>query len=361
MQKITLFLLCIFSMLWSCTESPYYTMDDFSTVRKADTHVHIRNKQGAFVEQAKADNFQVVNILVDGGGTWAGIYEQFEYAKYQQNTHPKTVKMISAFSVEDFHEPGWSDKAAAWVQQTFDEGAIGLKVWKNIGMVLKDTNDVNVMLDDDRFDEVFAFLERSDKVLIGHLGEPFNCWLPLDEMTTNNDRAYFGRNPQYHMYQHPDLPSYADQMNARNRRLDKNPELNFVGAHVASIEWNVDTLATWLERYPEAKVDLAARMGQIFYQTQQDREKVRDFFIKYPNRVMYATDFVMNADADPESFTQDMHDTWTRDWQYFVSDEVMESDLVNGSFQGIQLPKEVVDQIFYQNAAEVFGFKETME
>ncbi len=338
----------------NCTDNTYYELSDFATVPKADVHVHIRTERNAFVEQAKKDHFKLVNIVVDGAGTWESIEEQFRFAKYQQEAYPEQFQVITSFSVEDFHTPGWQEKTLNWLESCFEKGAIGIKVWKNIGMVLKDTNDVNVMLDDNRFDAVFAPLEEEGKIVVGHLGEPLNCWLPLEEMTTNNDRRYFKEHPQYHMYLHPELPSYEDQMQARDKRLDKHPALKFVGAHMASIEWSVDTLAAWFDRYPGATVDLAARMGQVFYQTQQDREKVRDFFMKYQDRIMYATDMGDSGGASPENLSANMHQTWLRDWKYFVTDEVMESDLINETFQGIQLPREVVDKIYYGNAARVF-------
>ena len=70
-----------------------------------------------------------------------------------------------------------------------------------------------------------------------------NCWLPLDEMTTNNDRSYFEKNPQYHMHRYPDLPSYEDQIQAqRSKRFDKHPNLNFVGA----LTWPVSN-GVWID------------------------------------------------------------------------------------------------------------------
>ena len=51
------------------------------------------------------------------------------------------------------------------------------------------------------------------------------------------------------------------------RMLNKNPELIFIGCHLASLEWSVDELANFLDRFPNASVDMAARMGQLFYQT----------------------------------------------------------------------------------------------
>ena len=350
-----LFLLPLF-LFTACSNDPYYKEDDFQEVPKIDVHVHIRTERDVFVQQAIKDNFKLVNIVVDGASTWAGIENQFEFAILQQNAYPDQLRTINAFSVEGFDRPGWNEKVLRWLEGGFKQGAIGIKVWKNIGMVLKDTMELNVMLDDPRFDEIFDYLEDNNRIVVGHLGEPLNCWLPLEEMTTNNDRSYFKNNPQYHMYLHPELPSYQDQMDARDKRLDKHSDLTFMGAHMASIEWNVDTLGAWLDRYPNATVDLAARMGQVFWQTQQDREKVRQFFIDYQDRLLYGTDLGDNGSADPKSLTKNLQETWQRDWKYFVSDQEMKSDLVDGSFQGIRLPIEVVDKLYYKNAAGVFGF-----
>ncbi len=355
-MKSTLYLLLAASLLMGCGREDYYEMEDYAAVSKADVHVHVRTERDAFAAQAAEDNFRLVNIAVDGASTWENVRDQFEYAVLQQKAHPQRYRTVTAFSVEDFHEEGWTGRTTQWLDSCFARGAVGVKVWKNIGMVLQDTNGANVMLDDARFDAVFDHMQQAGKLVVGHLGEPLNCWLPLEEMTTNNDRSYFAEHPQYHMYRHPELPSYHDQMRARDRRLDKQPGLPFVGAHMASLEWNVDTLAAWLDRYPDATVDLAARMGQVFYQTQQDREKVRAFFIDYQDRLLYATDMGDGGNGDPAALRERMRNTWQRDWRYFVTGEEMESDLIDGPFRGIRLPRAAVDKIFYENAARVFGF-----
>ena len=67
--------------------------------------------------------------------------------------------------------------------------------------------------------------------------------------------------------------------------LEKHPNLTFVGAHMGSLEHDVDELAGRLDKFPNMSVDLAARIGQVFYQTIHDREKVGSFFIKYQDRL----------------------------------------------------------------------------
>jgi hypothetical protein len=62
-----------------------------------------------------------------------------------------------------------------------------------------------------------------------------------------------------------------------------------------------------------------------------------------------------NGNRNNEELQQGMHDTWLRDWQYFTTDDIMSSDLIEGDFQGLRLPRKVVDKIFSRNAKEWFG------
>lgn len=62
--------------------------------------------------------------------------------------------------------------------------------------------------------------------------------------------------------------------------LAKFPEIRFVGAHLGSLEWDVDELAKRLDRFPNMAVDMAARIGHLQFQSQKDLQKVRNFMIK---------------------------------------------------------------------------------
>jgi predicted TIM-barrel fold metal-dependent hydrolase len=173
-------------------------------------------------------------------------------------------------------------------------------------------------------------------------------------MTVNNDRTYFKNNPEYHMYLHPEYPSYEDQINARDRLLEKHPDMRFVGAHLGSLEWDVRELATRLEKFPNMAVDMAARIPHLQHQTRLDREKVRQFFIDYQDRIIYATDSGISENSNPENERKDLHNTWLNDWRYFVGDSTMTSPYVNGEFQGLKLPKKVIDKIYRENAKKWF-------
>ncbi|GJM29493.1 MAG: hypothetical protein DHS20C17_21280 [Cyclobacteriaceae bacterium] len=344
------FLLMLLNSILSLQTAGYYTVDDFYRADKIDVHIHVETNRDAFVEQARKDNFRLLNIVVDlsKGPEW--VEEQYDYCLDQKTRHPHDFEFATSFSIKHWDDPEWLQQTRDWLNKGIGEGAVAVKVWKNIGMVFRDKNGNQVMVDDPKLDIIFKWLASKGVPVIGHLGEPKNCWLPIEEMTTNNDKVYFEEHPQYHMYNHPDLPSYEEQIAARDRMLENNPDLIFIGAHVGSLEWSVDELAKRLDRFPNMSVDLAARMGQLFYQTQHEPDKVRAFFIKYQDRLLYATDMADSGSREVAELQNSMHKTWLRDWKFFVSDDAMTSDLISGDFRGLKLPKIIVDKLYSGNA-----------
>jgi predicted TIM-barrel fold metal-dependent hydrolase len=211
------------------------------------------------------------------------------------------------------------------------------------------------MIDDERFTPIFRHLSERGVVVLGHQGEPRNAWLPLDEMTIRGDREYFAEHPQYHMYGHAEWPSYEQQLEARDRLLDRNRELRFVGVHLASLEWSVDRIAEFLTRHPNACVDLAARLVHLERQAVVDREKVRALFVNFQDRILYGTDLSGSDDRDDSAFAAEAHETWLADWRFLAGDSVLRSTEFDGSFRGLGLPRPVIDKIYAGNAQRLFS------
>ncbi len=341
------FFLPILSFFLFGCGSNFYSVDDFAAVPKIDAHYHIYNAESNSIEQAQTDNFRLLTINTNSGSCERVVETHYNTTKLKA-ANQGIIEFTTTFCLDNWDEPGWAENTISWIDRCVSDGAIAVKVWKNIGMEFRDKYGKLVMIDDPKFDPVFAHLVEIGIPLVGHLGEPKNCWLPLAEMTTKNDSSYFADNPQYHMYLHPEFPSYEEQMAARDRMLQKNPNLVFIGCHLASLEWSVDEIAGFLDRFPNTAVDMAARMGQLYFQTVEDREKVRNFFINYQDRILYGTD-IIDRPGNKDSFHKRMHETWIKDWEYLVSDNTMQSDLIEGKFQGLKLPKEVVDKIYSKN------------
>lgn len=330
-----------------------YTMADFPHVRKFDAHVHVNVDDDTLLKLARADDFELLSINVDYPD-FPTIAEQARAAQALQARDPKHFHFATTFSMKGFGEPGWAEAARRQIADGRAHGAVAVKIWKNVGMVEKDPSGQRVFIDDPRLDPVIAEITALKMPLIAHQGEPKNCWLPLDQMSTDNDREYFKAHPQYYMYLHPEEPSYELLMARRDRFVARHPELSFVGAHMASLEWSVDELAKFLDRYPNATVDLAARMTQVQSQSLQDREKVRRFFIAYQDRLMYGTDIAQNPGDDPAAVRAETEGMWTSDWRYLATGETQPIKDVHADVRGLALPRAVIDKIYYRNARRVF-------
>jgi predicted TIM-barrel fold metal-dependent hydrolase len=331
----------------------FYRLDDFDKVEKYDTHVHISVDDSTFIKQAQKDNFRLLTVNVYSGPS-SNIAEKQDVALRLIEKYPDRLAYLTAFSLEGWGSPDWEAQTLAYLKNSFDKGAIGVKIWKNLGMELKDKDGKFVMVDDARIDPIIDFIEKNDLTLLGHLGEPRNAWLPVVQMTVAGDKNYFSEHPQYHMYLHPEYPSYEDQINARDRMLEKHPNLRFVAAHLASLEWNVDELAKRLDKFPNIALDMAERICHLQFQAVKDWQKVHDFFIKYQDRLIYSTDNGVNAKSNFVEANKRFHDVRLSDWKFFVTNEKMNVSHFGESFNGLKLPKEVIDKIYRENARKWF-------
>lgn len=339
----------------SCNSEPRYTEEDFATVAKIDAHVHLETYDTSVVRQAKEDNMQLFTINYDDVNEGPPMEIQQDYALKQVAAWPEEVSYATTFSIREFNTPAWADETLRYLSASFTHGAKAVKIYKVIGMSLRDSANQLVMIDDPRFDTILNYLESKYVPVVGHLGEPRNCWLPVDKMTVNGDRQYFTQHPEYHMFKHPELPSYEDLVRARDNMLARHPKLRFVGAHLGSLEYDVDSLAARLERFPNMAVDMAARIVHLQVQARNNPKKVRDFLLKYNDRLLYATDLMATSTTPGEQVRKDFHDTWLKDWQFFTSSKQLTSDQFEGSFTGMDLPQDVVDNIYRNNARKWLG------
>jgi hypothetical protein len=350
MKKISGLLLLI---IFSGCQSKYYSPNDFASVTKIDSHVHLSSLNDYFEEQAITDNFRLITLNVDHTDS-AAVEQQFVWAENDISKYPGKVFYGATFYFDTagWGTDAWTNRTIGHLDRYISGGAISVKLWKNIGMTERDRSGKFVMIDDPALKPVIDYIISRNIPITGHLGEPRNCWLPLNEMTVRGDSSYFAENPQYHMFLHPEYPSYEAQINARDHLLELHPEMKFIGCHLGSLEWNVDELAKRLDRYPNMAVDMAARICHLQYQSAKDRNKVRDFCIKYQDRLLYGTDLSDNDGNDREKLVSWIHGTWLDDWKYFTSDEKMTSDNFRGTFEGLKLPKEVVRKIYSENAVK---------
>lgn len=346
---ITLFI------LYGCSrpEPLYYTEEDFGVVPKIDVHFHYNLDDPEILIWAESLNFKIVSPNVDAG---TPVADQLAISRKLRQLYPTQFAFFGSFTVDHFGKDDFDVEILRQINEALNAGACGIKIWKNIGMELLDAEGRYVMASDPAFHPVFQFLETSNVPLMAHLGEPRSCWLPLEEMDLLNHVRYYTANPQYHMYLHPEAPSYEDQIAVIDYLLGRYPNLSFIGAHLASLEWSIDEVARRLETNPSLSVDFSARIGHLQHQSHADYNKVRDFIIKYQDRIMYGTDTgVSPRTTNIDSEKERLKGLWLRHWRYLATDQEVEVPELGGMLvKGLNLPRTVIDKIYYGNAVHFF-------
>jgi predicted TIM-barrel fold metal-dependent hydrolase len=326
---------------------------EFAALEKIDVHMHLWGEMPELAARAREDGFRILTINV--------IYKDFPPPARQRadaaalrEAHPDRFAFAATFDASDSRSAGWLGRTRGDLEAAFAKGAVAVKVWKDVGMQQRDADGKAVMIDDARFDPLFDWFAERRVPLLGHQGEPRNAWLPLEQMTIRGDRDYFSEHPQYHMARHPEWPSYEQQIAARNRMLEKHPDLVFVGVHLASLEWDVDRIAEFLRRFPNASVDLAARLSHLELQAVRDRERVRRFFVEFQDRILYGSDLSRGQEQGDAEFAREAHEVWLSDWQFLSGDAELRSEEFDGAFRGLALPREVLAKVYGGNARRIF-------
>lgn len=346
-----------------CLLSAESNLDYLKSIKKFDVHTHVRANESFVRDILAEDNWKYINVCVASRGS-AITLQQRQVSRKLYDSYPRFFAWVTTFDVEGMFEPGWIDTVLKELKTDFDHGAIGVKVWKNIGMEIQKPSGEYIQLDDPLFKPIWDLITKEDKTLMAHMGEPLHAWMPTYITEDGIPRNYWATHPEYSFYDKPDKPSYSDIISAADTVIRENPKMRYVGAHLASLEFDVAELAMRMELYPNFAVEIGGRMRYLMWQA---RGKVRAFFIKYQDRIMYGTDLGASSGmTDPQRIERKIrikqrNDHFTR--YLATDDEFPFGDLLQGEIPvpeptynvtGLALPKSVLRKIMYDNVIEWF-------
>jgi len=319
-------------------------------IPKIDSHTHIdaESAEEPLLEMLESQNTKWLSVCYDGLQLQE-LEKRIEVSRRLHAKYPQRISWATSFKLTNWGSPDWTAEVIDSLGKSFADGAVAVKVWKDIGMSLKDADDSLVLIDDPRFDPVFDFIRQQGKTLVGHVIEPLSCWLPLESMTVNNDRNYYEDHPEEHAYRNPQILRYDRYLDAMKHLVAGHPGLRMVICHLAGLESDIDALGELFDKHSNFAVDTAARIGHL---QSLDREKVRAFLVKYQDRFLYGTDMEITSENEAENRekTRQAAETYERDRLYFSTDRELTVPELDKPVRGLALPPEVLQKIYYTNA-----------
>ena len=321
------------------------SLRSLASIRPIDVHVHVFKTDPAFQNMLERLNLKLLNILVmdDTNPHRKQLQPQIEDALALVRSSRGHVALCTTFDPYKLGSASFSADAIQQIDRDFAQGAVAVKIWKNIGMEITDSSGQYIMADDPKFEPIYQDIANQGKTLMTHVAEPDVAWGPPD--AADPSWSYYQENPQWYVANRPGFPSKQKILEARDHVLANNPKLRMVGVHLGSMERDLDNIARHLDNYPNFAIDTAARMDYLML---MPPEKVRAFLIKYQDRVLYGTDLDLLPNAIFPEVLKDWESTYARDWKFLATGETFS---VEGKpVHGLNLPQPVLEKIFHSNA-----------
>ena len=283
-----------------------------------------------------------VKVFVDLDGGWGEdiLHTHLDHFKAAA---PDRFRIYGGINWDAWKEQGnsFGDWAAKNLREQAARGAQGLKIWKQLGLNIRDDSDKLVLVDDRRLDPIWETAGELGLPITIHVADPVAFFDPLSN--TNERWEELHAHPDW-QFPSPPFPSFLSVVNAMANLVANHPQTTFVGAHIGCYAENLEWVSQLLDRCPNFYVDISERIGELGRQPYSARR----FFLKYADRILFGVDVSTSVDiyrvyyhfleTDDEYFNYGVGET-PRQGRWHV--------------HGLYLPDDVLEKVYYKNAERV--------
>lgn len=244
------------------------------------------------------------------------------------------------------HPDDYSDKAAVkkeflrQVEEYFAVGFDGIKMLEGYPSLLKARG---IPLDDEIYDDFYAFMERNGYPITIHLANPAESW---DINKASPQLVQAGR---VYDESYPTKDEISAQL---FRVLEKFPKLHIAAAHFGFFMGEKENAERFLGEYENTTFDITPG-GEQYFRMLEDWAYWKDFLVRYQDRIFYGTDFYAFSDANEAGWRTAF---WRRPRfvrQFFETDT--EHDYVGKPFRGVKIDEELRKKIYWENGRKRLG------
>jgi len=300
---------------------------------------------------ALMDEAGVTGIVdLDGG---FGKRLQDELHHYQE-PHPDRFFVFAGVDYDNFAtDPKFGETEAKRLRESVAMGARGLKVWKVLGLRLRDADGLLIPIDDQRLDPLWETAAELDVPVLIHIADPVAFFQPLDRFNERYEELQ--RHPDWHFYPtrphgdkaHPDFPTFDELMEQFEGMLTRHTDTRFIGAHTGCYAENLAWVGRVMDACPNFYVDFSARIAELGRQPYT----ARDFFIRHQDRIVFGTDAAPNLNVY-QTYSRFLK---TRD-EYFAYGRGEVPGNGRWMIYGLDLPDDVLKKVYQENARRaIFG------
>jgi predicted TIM-barrel fold metal-dependent hydrolase len=183
----------------------------------------------------------------------------------------------------DCHRSDFPRRMAELLADAKKRGAVGLKIFKDFGLEIKNPDGSLVRVDDPRWDPIWTTCGELKLPILIHTADPIAFFQPIDEKNERWEELH--RHPDWSFHR-PGYPSHRELIEQLMRVVERHPKTTFIAAHMANCAEDLPALSKWLDQFPNLYADFASRINELGRQPYTARK----FLIRYQDRILFGTD-----------------------------------------------------------------------
>ena len=266
-----------------------------------------------------------------------GLYLQQSLKNVKENA-PTRFGLFVNIDFETIDEADFASEQVALIDQAVQDGVMGLKVYKSLGLTDRDKNGTRIAVNDPRLDPIWKACGDNNIPVLIHTGEPASFWHPKDKF---NER-WLELRQKPNRYRDPETnPSFEEVLAEQHDIFRKHPNTTFINAHLGWMGNDLDRLGAHLDTYPNVVTEIGAVLAELGRQP----KRARQFFIDYQDRILFGKD----------SYRVSEYYTYFRvletDDEYF---DYYRKRHAHWKIYGLALPDSILKKLYYKNALRLF-------
>lgn len=232
--------------------------------------------------------------------------------------------------------------AAASLRQSVRVGAKGLKVWKDLGLHIRDERGALLLPDDARLRPLWETAGELRTPVFIHTADPVAFFDPVDERNERYEQLH--AHPEW-SFADPSFPRFMRLMDALQGLVATHPDTTFVGVHVGGYAENLGWVARMMQAHANFHVDIGGRVAELGRQPRASRELI----VRHADRVLFGVDEFPPSAEDCAIYFRFLE---TADEHFAHSNEEVPL-MGRWAISGIDLPDDVLRAVYAENALRI--------
>ena len=281
----------------------------------------------------------IINLSGSGIGNQALRNEYFSKSISNiKDNFPNRFGLFINVDFERIDEEGFAQMNVDMIKDAVSRGAMGLKIYKSLGLTSKDAMGNRIAVNDIRLDPIWNICGELGIPVLIHSGEPASFWKSKDKY---NER-WLELRQKPSRYRDPlTNPSFEEVLAEQHDIFRKHKNTTFINAHLGWMGNDLERLRKHLDEYPNVITEIAAVIAEL------GRQPIfaRQFFIDYQDRILFGKD-TYNVKEYHLYFR--VLETADEHFDYFRKRHA------HWRMYGLNLPDEVLKKVYYKNALKLF-------